>query len=183
MGHRLSFDLEFFTAEDALVLPLSYQTEAIGRRADFAVSVVRRFASYVEFLVARDSERLKVDLAQDSPFRFRAPVQTVEGIWVADIEDLQVDKLLAYYGRAEPRDAADLFLILEEAPLDLLLTRGSERPGIRSVLVCRRLEPRGRFSGRTGALAGADGAALRPAATQGAVPGTRLAIACEGYVD
>ena len=129
-GHRLSFDLDFFTGEASLVLPLSYQIETLGQHANFSVSVVRRFATYVEFLITGGDERLKVDLAQDSPFRFKPPVQTTEGIWVTDIIDLQIDKLLAYYGRAEPRDAADLYFILAEESFDQLLTRaGQKDPG------------------------------------------------------
>ena len=44
--------------------------------------------------------------------------------------DLEVDKLLAYYGRAEPRDAVDLYFILQRASLDELLTLAAEKdPG------------------------------------------------------
>jgi hypothetical protein len=71
-----------------------------------------------------------VDLAQDSPFRFKPPIQTAESIWVGDLVDLQIDKLLAYYGRAEPRDAADLYFILRQESLDLLLERAARKdPG------------------------------------------------------
>lgn len=31
LGHRLSFDLDFFTAEDALILPVSYQIDHFPR--------------------------------------------------------------------------------------------------------------------------------------------------------
>ncbi len=72
--------------------------------------MIRRFATLVEFLVTKDQDSLKVDLALDSPFRFEPPVPTEEGIWVNDYVDLCVDKLLAYYGRTEPRDAVDLLL-------------------------------------------------------------------------
>ena len=30
LGHRLSLDLDLFTAEDALILPISYQVERFG---------------------------------------------------------------------------------------------------------------------------------------------------------
>jgi hypothetical protein len=45
-------------------------------------------------------------------FRFAPPHQTPLG-WVNDFQDLAVDKLLAFFGRAEPRDAVDLFAILQ----------------------------------------------------------------------
>ena len=73
LGHRLSFDIDFFTPESALILPQSYQIEALGKQTGLTVSVTRRFSTYVEFLIAQGDESLKVDLAQDSPFRFEPP--------------------------------------------------------------------------------------------------------------
>lgn len=89
LGHRLSFDLDFFTAEGPLILPQSYLIEALGRTGDLGVTVVRRFNTYVEFTVN-------------------------DGIRVSSRADLRVDKRLAYFGRAEPRDAVDLQFILRE---------------------------------------------------------------------
>ncbi len=44
--------------------------------------------------------------------------------------DLSVDKLLAYYGRAEPRDAVDLHFILQREPADTLLALAARKdPG------------------------------------------------------
>jgi hypothetical protein len=130
LGHRLSFDLDFFTAEASLILPYSYQIEALGRQGDLEVSVIRRFTTYVELTVVQNEERLKVDLAQDSPFRLEPPVQTEEGIRVSALSDLRIDKLLAYYGRAEPRDAVDLYFILQQAGLDELLAQAAQKdPG------------------------------------------------------
>ncbi len=92
--------------------------------------MVRRFATFVEFLVTQDEERLKVDLALDSPFRFEPPLQARGGLRVSSRRDLEVDKLLAYYGRAEPRDAVDLYFVLQRASLDELLTLASQKdPG------------------------------------------------------
>ncbi len=129
LGHRLSFDLDFFTTQAPLILPQSYHIEALGR-GEFGVSVVRRFATYVEFTVSQGAESLKVDLAQDSPFQLEPPVLTESGIRVSALTDLQVDKLLAYYGRAEPRDAVDLYYILQRAALDHLMAEAAQKdPG------------------------------------------------------
>jgi len=41
-----------------------------------------------------------------------------------------VDKLLAYFGRAEPRDAVDLYFILQKEPLAPLLEQAAQKdPG------------------------------------------------------
>jgi hypothetical protein len=130
LGHRLSFDLDFFTPEDGLILPFSYQLEALGRDHSMQVSVVRRFVSYVEFLVTHGAQSLKIDLALDSPFRFASPLLCEYGVHVNSYADLRVDKLLAYCGRAEPRDAVDLFFILQQEPLAPLLEAAAQKdPG------------------------------------------------------
>jgi hypothetical protein len=130
LGHRRSFDLDFFTGEAPLILPQSHQIEALGQPGKLEIAVTRRFASYVEFVVKRGGEELRVDLAQDSPFRLELPVATETGVQVSALSDLRVDKLLAYYGRAEPRDAVDLYFITRQAPLDALLVQAAQKdPG------------------------------------------------------
>jgi hypothetical protein len=121
LGHRLSFDLDLFTAQDDLILPVSYRVESLATRHGLDISVTRRFSSFVEFAVSRGEEHLRVDLALDSPFRFEPPTFSEPGILVNSWCDLKVDKLLAYYGRTEPRDAVDLFFVLKQDPLDELL--------------------------------------------------------------
>jgi hypothetical protein len=127
LGHRLSFDLDLFTGSDGLVLPVSYQVEEAGKTGGLKISVVRRFATYVEFLVTDHHNELKVDLALDSPFRFEPPVASADGFLVNDYQDLRVDKLLALYGRAEPRDAVDMYFILQKEPLEQLLPQATQK--------------------------------------------------------
>lgn len=55
---------------------------------------------------------------------------TEEGIWVNDYVDLCVDKLLAYYGRTEPRDVVDLYFVLQQRSLGPLLEQATQKdPG------------------------------------------------------
>jgi len=130
LGHRLSFDLDFFTGMENLVLPTSYQIESASRKKSLSLKVVRRFSTFVEFLVEKDNESLKIDLALDSPYRFERPVLSSEGIFINDYADLRTDKLLAYFGRAEPRDAVDLYFILQkESPETLLEQAAQKDPG------------------------------------------------------
>lgn len=127
LGHRLSFDLDYFTGVENLVLPLSYQIETACQKQGLLLKVVRRFATFVEFLVEKGGESLKIDIALDSPYRFEAPVLSNEGIYINDYPDLRVDKLLAYFGRAEPRDAADLYFIMQKEPLEPLLKQAAQK--------------------------------------------------------
>ncbi len=121
LGHRLSLDLDVFTSETGLVLPFSYQVEAAGRQQGLQVAVIRRLATLVEFVLSKGEETVRLDLALDSPFRFEPPVPSEYGVRVNSLADLQADKTLAYYGRAEPRDAVDLYFLLQQASKESLL--------------------------------------------------------------
>ncbi|MBW1717844.1 MAG: nucleotidyl transferase AbiEii/AbiGii toxin family protein [Deltaproteobacteria bacterium] len=114
LGHRKSYDLDVFTVEERLILPFSRIVEKELIRERFYVDVIRRFSSFVEFEVTQRDEATKVQLAYDSPFRFEEPVDCNLGIKVNHYKDITVDKLLAFFGRAEPRDAIDLFFILKK---------------------------------------------------------------------
>jgi hypothetical protein len=130
LGHRLSFDLDFFTSTENLILPTSYQIESACQKKNLSLKVVRRFSTFVEFLADKGTEKLKIDLALDSPYRFEQPILSSEGILVNDYPDLCADKLLAYFGRAEPRDTVDLYFILQKESSDALLEQASQKdPG------------------------------------------------------
>jgi predicted nucleotidyltransferase component of viral defense system len=112
LGHRKSFDLDIFTTEKGLIIPFSYAFEQELKK-NFLVKVVRRYETFVEFEVSAKGDSTKVQLAYDSPFRFENPIDSDIGVKVNDYTDLIVDKLLAFFRRAEPRDAIDLFFILK----------------------------------------------------------------------
>ena len=129
-GHRLSFDLDLFTGQAELVTPMAHALEQRCAHSGLEISVTRRFATYVEYLVGLEGATLKVDLALDSPFRFEPPALSEHGVLVNPYADLRIDKLLAYYGRAEPRDAIDLYFILQRDPLETLIGPAAEKdPG------------------------------------------------------
>ena len=127
LGHRLSFDLDYFTGTENLILPLSYQIETACQKKGLSLKVVRRFSTFVELLAEKDNESLKIDIALYSPFRFEMSVLSNEGIYINDYPDLRVDKLLAYFGRAEPRDAVDLYFILKKDSFELLLELAAQK--------------------------------------------------------
>jgi len=112
LAHRRSFDLDIFTAQEGLVLPFSRIFEK-RLQGDVPIKVIRRLESFVEFELGSEGEETRVQLAYDSPFRFGEPIDSDLEIKVNDYKDLVVDKLLAFFGRAEPRDAVDLFFILQ----------------------------------------------------------------------
>ncbi|MEW6685618.1 MAG: nucleotidyl transferase AbiEii/AbiGii toxin family protein [Candidatus Edwardsbacteria bacterium] len=112
LAHRKSFDLDLFTIEKGLILPFSRVLEGEIRK-EFSLNTIRRFETLAEFEISKRGEKTKIQLAYDSPFRFEEPIDSNIGVKVNDYKDLTVDKLLAFFGRAEPRDVVDLFFILK----------------------------------------------------------------------
>jgi hypothetical protein len=68
-----------------------------------------------------------MDLALDSPFRFEPTVLTETGVQVNNYKDLRTDKTLAYFGRSEPRDAIDLYFILQKEPVEILMEQSAQK--------------------------------------------------------
>jgi predicted nucleotidyltransferase component of viral defense system len=112
LGHRKSFDMDFFTNKDDLIQPFSTSLERTLPRK-FNISFSRRFQSFSEFFCQVEDEELRVQLAYDSPFRLQAPVKT-GNIMLNDYQDLAVDKLLAFFGRTAQKDTIDVFFILQK---------------------------------------------------------------------
>ena len=120
LGHRLSYDLDLFTSEANLILPFSYRVEQAAQKAGWQMKIVRRFSSFVMLQVDQGENSLKVDLSLDSPFRLAPSEQGDAGVRVNDFQDIQADKTLAFFGRAEPRDAVDLYFLLQKAKFEEL---------------------------------------------------------------
>ncbi|MDZ7262576.1 MAG: nucleotidyl transferase AbiEii/AbiGii toxin family protein [candidate division KSB1 bacterium] len=130
LGHRLSYDLDFFTSESDLIPPFSNAMQAGLEKSGFSVTAVRKFQTFAEFKLTERKETTTIHLAYDSPFRFSPPVDSVFGVKVNDYTDIIIDKLLTLFGRAEPRDAVDLFFILKKEDFWKLLELAPQKdPG------------------------------------------------------
>jgi hypothetical protein len=57
----------------------------------------------------------------DTPFRLAPAEPGDAGVLVNDFQDIQADKTLAFFGRAEPRDAVDLYFLLQETGFEKLV--------------------------------------------------------------
>ncbi len=112
-AHRKSFDIDISSQEKDLILPFSKVVEDEFSKI-YSVQVIRRFETFVEYELSGKEEKIKLQLAYDTPVRFYPPEDSELGIKVNDFQDLIVDKLLAFFGRAEPRDAVDLYFILKK---------------------------------------------------------------------
>ena len=130
LGHRKSFDLDIFSAEEGLIQPFSRQAVDALQKAGIWVEVVRQFSTFVELSCMEREEQTKVQFALDSPFRLASVDRSEYGISVSSLADLTADKLLAFTGRVEPRDAVDLFFLLEHQNFPSLQQNAKEKdPG------------------------------------------------------
>lgn len=114
LRHRESDDLDFFTGEPTSIDPTARDFEKMLRAAGLSVQVERRQATFVRLLIEQE---LKVDMAMDAPFRLKPLLQSnIEGIKmpVDDLEDIAANKMLALFGRAEPRDFVDIYFLSKE---------------------------------------------------------------------
>jgi hypothetical protein len=102
-------------AKQALVKALS--------RRDHDVTVLQDGPAFCRMVVDRAGEEVLVDLAIDSPPQ-SAPTMTVLGPTLAPVE-LAGRKLLALFGRAEARDFADVYLLVQRFGKDALLKQAA----------------------------------------------------------
>ena len=133
LEHRYSYDIDLFTSDIKLIVPFSRSYENHIRSdeyRDISLKIIRRYESFVEYEVIQDTESVRIQFALDSPFQFQKPERSEYGIKVNSLIDLATDKLLAFFSRAEPRDAMDLYFLLNIIKLDELIQRAQEKdPG------------------------------------------------------
>ena len=115
LRHRWSEDLDLFTAVPKAVPLAVAELRGPIEAAGFGIEIVRRFPTFAELRVAGAGEVLKIDLAEDTPFRL-APVDPgrAEGVDLDSLEDIAANKLAALFGRAEPKDFVDTFFLAKE---------------------------------------------------------------------
>jgi hypothetical protein len=132
LHHRLSRDLNFFTTEQGLIQPFCRTLEVHFHQEGWQVRTIRSLACFAEVQLQRpgETEVLRLDLALDSPFQLETQQLTSYQVLIPSYHDLVVNKLLAFFGRTEPRDAVDLFFILQRESLDPLLDMAARKdPG------------------------------------------------------
>lgn len=120
LGHRISYDLDFFTQQDF--------------RVDAAISAIRktglpfRVTSEGDGTLNAEVDGIKVSLLRfDHPF-LETPLK-LDGIPVASILDIAAMKVIAISQRGLKRDFIDLYFILQEKPFHRIAEHMVERFG------------------------------------------------------
>lgn len=117
LKHRKSNDLDFFTAEEEIILPFSRRMEETLKNEGMIVRRQRGFHSFVELVVKLGEEDTVVHLAQDAPFRFEQPKEfpSHPKLKVDSLLDIAANKLLALFSRATLRDFIDIYFLIKKA--------------------------------------------------------------------
>lgn len=125
-AHRRSYDLDFFTNENGLIIPFSQIFEKEIERK-YRILILKKFENFVEYEVKNRDESIVIRFAYDTPFRFAPPDISDIGIKINDYEDLIIDKLLTFFSRWKHRDAIDLYWILKKEPIELLISMAEKK--------------------------------------------------------
>ena len=124
LRHRLSEDLDFFTPDPNALRLVQSSLKTIAKKLDASLEFRRTFNTFIEcFLMAKDGEWLKMDFAQDTPYRLQ-PTEFNQsfGVYIDNSVDISCNKLSALFDRADAKDFVDIFFINQELmPFNKLL--------------------------------------------------------------
>ena len=116
LQHRLSEDLDFFTENSGEVRYVLPWAEECAKQLHLKLEVRRQSVSFANCFFESDrGEILRVDFAQDAPFRLEKTVLQPElHIYVDNLTDIACNKLSALFDRAEAKDFVDLYFLDRE---------------------------------------------------------------------
>jgi hypothetical protein len=141
---RPTHDLDLFTRAGASSVPEARDAfEAAARSRGWTVERMRDAETFCRLVVHGDDDLL-VDLALDSPPTM-PPTASFAGPTFA-LEELAGRKVIALFDRAEARDFADVFVLAQRYPKDLLIHRAAEvDAGFDPIVLGTMLGSLGRF--------------------------------------
>jgi hypothetical protein len=112
LGHRKSYDFDFFTPQALLAKDLAAQLAAIGK---FSVTLLEPPHTLLGVFNEIKFSMFRYGYPLINPLK---PFQNVE---LASVADIAAMKLTAISGRATKRDYVDLFVIAKRHPVDHIL--------------------------------------------------------------
>lgn len=113
LHHRRSIDLDFFTVnKDVDFAFVNGQMLSLIKVNSLTVTNQISTSTYLQYLLQDEEATLKVDLVKDTLPHFGESMK-VDSLNIDSLENIAVGKLLALYGRADPKDFIDLYFLLE----------------------------------------------------------------------
>lgn len=103
IGHRLSIDLDLFVFSELDVAPILDQIDSLGK-----IEIINHTSKVLTLFI----DDIKIDFVSYQ-YDFLKPIEVVENIRLASIEDIAAMKLSAIANRGAKKDFIDLFFLLK----------------------------------------------------------------------
>lgn len=118
LSHRESQDLDFFSLKPFDTLLLRTTMQEIADKTNSTMTLNIRSQTYNEILLQNKKEewRQKIDFVQEQPKHFEDLVN-IDNIPVDSLVNITTNKILTVFGRLEPKDYIDLFIIFTKTDL------------------------------------------------------------------
>lgn len=119
LAHRESQDLDFFSLSPFDSLTLKTTIQEIADKTHSTMSIQARSQTYSEIYLDNSKEgwRQKIDIVQEQPIHF-GEISHIDTIAVDSLINIATNKILAVFGRLEPKDYIDLYVIFTQTKLN-----------------------------------------------------------------
>jgi hypothetical protein len=121
---RTTRDLDLFSPGERAARPAAAALQRVLEAEGLACRRVRDQPTFVRMLVDDAEETTEVDICWDS--QWRPSVETPVGP-ARSAEELAVDKVLALYGRAQPRDFVDVYRLQQRYGIETMMDWAFEK--------------------------------------------------------
>lgn len=118
LAHRESQDLDFFSLESFDTLTLRTTIQEIANKTTSTMTMHLRSQTFNEIFLENKKEgwMQKIDIVQEQPKHF-GKITKIDNIPVDSLINITTNKILAIFGRLEPKDYIDLFIIFTQTKL------------------------------------------------------------------
>lgn len=119
LGHRESQDLDFFSLLPFDPLALRTTIQEITDKTHATMSIQARSQTYSEIYLENPKEgwRQKIDIVQEQPVHF-GEITRIDTIAIDSLINITTNKILAIFGRLEPKDYIDLYVIFTRTKMN-----------------------------------------------------------------
>lgn len=117
-AHRESKDLDLFTPEPFNLHLLSETVGFLAKETDSKINIKVTSNTYQEIYLENIKENWtqRIDIVHEQP-RHHGELVDVDGIKVDSLINIATNKITALFGRLEPKDYIDLYVILQKSDL------------------------------------------------------------------
>lgn len=115
LDHRESQDLDFFSLQPFDTLALRTTISEIAEKTESTMTIHVRSQTYNEIFLENKKQNWmqKIDIVQEQPKHF-GELTTIDTIVIDSLINIATNKILAIFGRLEPKDYIDFYAILTQ---------------------------------------------------------------------